>query len=173
MQQITILFQLFSHLTGISGAKGTIRDVKHHPWTDCTFLCSVIGRSSVQAAPHLQKFKGRFQISAVDSMKNLTGIFSRLPYCFIKCLLLCAVAAFFRRKKKVLCRLHHPSILPHSQIEIIHKNLVLKFSYFNLILVCCYNHKRCTLKFCGFDNIHDILCISYYLMLFSVDIYFG
>ena len=100
MQQITILFQLFSHLTGISGAKGTIRDVKHHPRTDCTFLCSVIVRSSVQAALHLQKFKGRFQISAVDSMQNLTGIFSRLPYCFIKCLLLCAVAAFFRRKKK-------------------------------------------------------------------------
>ena len=102
MQQITILFQLFSHLTGISGAKGTIRDVKHHPRTDCTFLCSVIVRSSVQAALHLQKFKGRFQISAVDSMQNLTGIFSRLPYCFIKCLLLCAVAAFFRRKKSPL-----------------------------------------------------------------------
>lgn len=60
------------------------------------------------------------------------------------------------------------TIVPSAEID-----LVLTFSYFNLILVCCYNHKHCILKFCKFDNIHDILCISCYLMLLSVDIYFG
>lgn len=72
----------------------------------------------------------RGQISAVDSMGNLTGVFSWLPYCFINCLLICAVAVFFRGKKKVLCRFHHLSILPHSQKGIIHKNLVLKILIF-------------------------------------------